>query len=285
MAESIFEAYNKIKKELAAAGIEDCVFEAKQIIKHITGYSNAQILSHYNDKLTAFQQNNITAIIKQRLIRYPLQYIIGSWGFYGREFAVGPGVLIPRADTEFLIDACKELLVGKASPEIIDLCTGSGCVGITLGCEYPKANVMLVEKFPEATRYAYKNIIDNGAENVLLTEGDIFEGVCTDKKYDLIVSNPPYISDSEMETVSPEVKFEPETALKGGRDGLDFYRVILEKYTTCLNLGGGVAFEVGIGEAAAVAELMKNAGIENVKIKQDLNGIDRVVFGTLKSVQ
>jgi len=285
MTESIFEAYNKLKKELAAAGIEDYVFEAKQIIKHITGYSNAQILSHYNDKLTEFQQNNITAIVKQRLIRYPLQYIVGSWGFYGREFAVGPGVLVPRADTEFLIDACKELIGDKKDCKIIDLCAGSGCVGITLGCEYKQADVMLVEKYPEATRYAYKNIIDNGAEDVLLTEGDIFDGVCSDKKYDLIVSNPPYISDVEMETVSPEVKFEPETALKGGKDGLDFYRAILKNYISCLNNGGGIAFEVGIGEAQAVKELMESAGISDVKIKQDLNGIDRVVFGTLNFVQ
>jgi len=281
MADSIFEAYNKLKKELLAAGIEDCVFEAKQIIKHVTGYSNAQILSHYNDKLTPFQQNNITAIIKQRLIRYPLQYIVGSWSFYGREFAVGPGVLVPRADTEFLIDAAKELLADKENPEIIDLCAGTGCVGITLGCEYPKANVTLVEKYPEATRYAYKNIIDNGAENVMLIEGDVFEGVCTDKKYDLIVSNPPYISDSEMEQVSPEVRFEPETALRGGGDGLDFYRVIIEKYIPSLKDNGGIAFEVGIGEHTAVAELLRKAGIKNIAIKKDLNGIDRVVFGTL----
>ena len=282
MADSIFEAYNKCKKELLAAGIEDCVFEAKQIIKHITGYSNAQILSHYNDKLTQFQQNNLTAIIKQRLIRYPLQYIIGSWGFYGREFAVGPGVLVPRADTEFLIDAAKELLKDKENPEIIDLCAGTGCVGITLGLEYPKANVTLVEKYPEASRYAFKNIIDNSAENVMLIEGDINDGVSTDKKYDLIVSNPPYISDSEMETVSPEVKFEPQTALMGGSDGLDFYRVIIEKYIPCLKSGGGIAFEVGIGEASAVAELLRTAGIKNIAIKNDLNQIERVVFGTLE---
>lgn len=282
MADSIFEAYNKCKKELAAAGIEDSVFESKQILKHITGYSSAQILSHYNEKLTDFQQNNLTALIKQRLIRYPLQYIFGHWGFYGREFAVGPGVLIPRADTEFVIDACKECLHGKENPKIIDLCSGSGCIGITLGCEYPKANVMLVEKYSEAARYAYKNIIDNSAENVLLTEGDINYGVCTDKKYDLIVSNPPYIPQSEMNIVSPEVNFEPETALVAGEDGLIFYRVIVEKYVPSLKKGGSMVFEVGIGEAEAVKGILVSAGLSEIKIKKDLGGIDRVVFGTLK---
>ena len=281
MADTIFEAYNKTKKELQKIGIEDCVFEAKQIIKHITGYSNAEILSRYNTRLTEFQQNNLTAILKQRNIRYPLQYILCSWGFYGREYSVGPGVLIPRADTETLIDTAKELIKDKKSPKIIDLCTGSGCIGITLALERKDAEVDLLEKYPEAMRYAYKNIVDNGAENVLLFEGDVLKGDKSEEKYDLIVSNPPYISDSEMEIISPEVHFEPETALRGGADGLDFYRAIIENYTRSLNDGGSIAFEVGIGQADSVAALLKEAGYSKVSIAKDLNGIHRVVFGTL----
>lgn len=281
MADTIFEAYNKTKKELQKIGIEDCVFEAKQIIKHITGYSNAEILSRYNTRLTEFQQNNLTAILKQRNIRYPLQYILCSWGFYGREYSVGPGVLIPRADTETLIDTAKELIKDKKSPKIIDLCTGSGCIGITLALERKDAEVELLEKYPEAMRYAYKNIVDNGAENVLLFEGDVLKGDKSEEKYDLIVSNPPYISDSEMEIISPEVHFEPETALRGGADGLDFYRAIIENYTRSLNDGGSIAFEVGIGQADSVAALLKEAGYSKVSTAKDLNGIHRVVFGTL----
>ncbi len=281
MADTIFEAYNKTKKELQKIGIEDCVFEAKQIIKHITGYSNAEILSRYNTKLTEFQQNNLTAILKQRAIRYPLQYILCSWGFYGREYSVGPGVLIPRADTETLVDTAKELIKDKKSPRIIDLCTGSGCIGITLALERKDAEVDLLEKYPEAMRYAYKNIVDNGAENVLLSEGDVLKGDKSEEKYDLIVSNPPYISDSEMEIISPEVHFEPETALRGGADGLDFYRAIIENYTKSLNDGGSIAFEVGIGQAESVAALLRDAGYVKVSTAKDLNGIQRVVFGTL----
>ncbi|MDD6479196.1 MAG: peptide chain release factor N(5)-glutamine methyltransferase [Oscillospiraceae bacterium] len=281
MADTIFEAYNKTKKELQKIGIEDFMFEAKQIIKHITGYSNAEILSRYNTRLTEFQQNNLTAILKQRAIRYPLQYILCSWGFYGREYSVGPGVLIPRADTETLIDTAKELIKDKKSPKIIDLCTGSGCIGITLALERKDAEVDLLEKYPEAMRYAYKNIVDNGAENVLLFEGDVLKGDKSEEKYDLIVSNPPYISDSKMEIISPEVHFEPETALRGGADGLDFYRAIIENYTKSLNDGGSIAFEVGIGQAESVAALLRDAGFVKVSTAKDLNGTDRVVFGTL----
>ena len=158
---TIFEAYNDCKKQLQAAGIEDYVFESKQIIKHVTGYSNAQILTKYNTPLTQFQQDNITVIIKQRLIRYPLQYIIGRWNFFGREFFVGPGVLIPRSDTETLIDVCLESIKGKENARALDLCAGTGCIGITLKGECPSVDVTLVEKYDEALSYLRKNAEHN----------------------------------------------------------------------------------------------------------------------------
>ena len=139
----------------------------------------------------------------------------------------------------------------------------------------------LLAKYNEAARYAYKNIIDNGAENVLLYEGDVFSGAENDKKYDLIVSNPPYINSEDMKDLQPEVQFEPSTALSGGEDGLDFYRAIVENYKNSLNLGGSIAFEVGIGQADDVAALLESAGFSNVGKLKDLGEIDRVVFGTL----
>ena len=158
---TIFEAYNSTKKKLEKAGIEDYVFEAKQIIKHITGLNATQILSYYNRNLTEFQENNLTALIHQREVRYPLQYIFGEWDFYGRSFYVGPGVLVPRADTETLIDGAKEYLESIEKPEILDLCAGSGCIGITLAKEFENSDVTLVEKYDEAIRYAEKNKIRN----------------------------------------------------------------------------------------------------------------------------
>lgn len=281
---TIFEAYNKTKKELAAAGIEDYVFEAKQILRHITGFSNVQIISNPHKKLSLFEENNLTAIIKQRLIRYPLQYIIGEWGFYGGNFKVGPGVLVPRADTETLIDIALEFLKDRENSQVCDLCTGSGCIGITVAREKSDSFVTAVEKYEEALRYARENAKLNGTENIEFISGDVFEGAGAEKQYDLILSNPPYIPPEEMKEISPEAKFEPETALLGGEDGLDFYRAIIKGYKASLVDGGMMAFEVGMGEADAVAELMKNQGFCDIGTRQDAAGIERVVFGTVKTV-
>lgn len=279
---NIFEAYNKTKKELEAAGIEDYVFEAKQIIKHITGFSNSEILMNYTNRLTEFQSNNLTAIIKQRAIRYPLQYIFGEWAFYGRGFFVGPGVLVPRADTETLVEVCLKYLKNSESPAVLDLCAGSGCIGITLALEKADAAVTLVEKFPEAARYAERNIKRHGTDNATLICGDVLNGAANDKEYELIVSNPPYVPKNEMKTVSPEVHYEPETALFGGEDGLDFYRAVITEYKKALKAGGMLAFEVGAGEAAAVEALLEDAGLKEINTEKDLGGICRAVYGIKK---
>lgn len=284
MSKTIFEAYNYTKKRLEAAGIEDYAFEARQIIRHITGYENAQILVKYTQRLTPFQENKLTAILRQREIRYPLQYILCEWGFFGRSFSVGPGVLIPRADTETAVEQALELIREKSEPRILDLCAGSGCIGLTIAAERPDSAVTLVEKYPEAKRYIEKNKERLKVTNAVAVEGDIFECPCSDGKYDLIISNPPYIPANEMETVSPEVHFEPETALYGGEDGLMFYRAIISGYIGCLKPGGSLCFEVGIGEDKAVSQLLCDAGLRNIEIKNDLNGIGRVAFGTADSL-
>lgn len=276
---TIFEAYNSTKKRLAQAGIEDNVFEAKQIIKHITGLNATQILSDYSRKLTLFQENNLTAILRQREIRYPLQYIFGEWDFYGFPFLVGPGVLVPRADTEILIDECLEYLKENEAPQILDLCAGSGCIGISLGLKKLQGNVLMVEKFSEALRYAKLNIEKNNAKNVAVLQGDIFESVGADKEYDLIVSNPPYIPKEEMSIISPETTFEPETALLAKKGGMEFYEAIVNNYTASIKSGGMLAFEVGINEAERVKRLLDAAGYKEIKVKKDLNGIERVVSG------
>lgn len=277
---TIFEAYNDCKRQLQAAGIEEYVFESKQIIRHITGYTNAQILTKYTQSLSNFQRDNLTAIIKQRLIRYPLQYIIGKWNFFGREFFVGPGVLIPRSDTETLIDVCLESIKKTENPRVLDLCAGTGCIGITIKGERNDARVTLVEKFDEALTYTNKNVAHNNVD-VNIVKGDVLKTEGADGPYDLIVSNPPYINDSDMSTLQPEVTFEPTTALAGGSDGLDFYRHITKEYKQYLSKYGTLAFEVGINQADAVAEIMKENGFLNVQTRKDYCEIDRVVFGTV----
>lgn len=274
---TIFEAYNHTKEKLKNAGIEDSVFEAKAIIRHITGLTNSQILTDYANELTQFQQNNLTAILRQREIRYPLQYILGEWSFYKYSFKVGVGVLIPRSDTEILVEKSAEYLEDKKAPRILDLCAGSGCIGISLACDYPESAVVLLEKFPEALRYTQENIRLNDAYNALAIEGDVFEGTANEQEYDLIVSNPPYIPSNEMAITSPETKFEPETALLGGEDGLDFYRAIIKNYKNSLKVGGMLAFEVGINEAEHVKSLLTDAGFGKITVTKDLNAVERVV--------
>ena len=277
---TIFESYNNCKKELEKAGIEDYVFESKQIIKHITGYSNSQILQKYTEQLTEFQENNLTVIIKQRLIRYPLQYILGRWNFFGREFFVGPGVLIPRSDTETVMDVCLEFIKEKERADVLDLCAGSGCIGITIKGECPKSQVTLVEKFDEAISYTQKNAKHNNID-VKIVKGDVLEGCECENKYDLIVSNPPYITAEDMKALQPEVQFEPKSALEGGEDGLLFYRAITEKYKNSLKENGVLVFEVGINQSESVKEILRENGFKDISSRKDLNDIERVVFGTV----
>lgn len=284
MTQTIFDAYNGCKKELESAGIEDFGFEARQIIRSVTGYTNSQILMKYNERLTDYQQNSLTAILHQRQARYPLQYIFGEWSFYGRDFFVGPGVLIPRADTEALAEKGLAFLQEREKPSALDLCAGSGCIGITLAAERPDAAVTCLEKFPEAVTYLEKNVTRCKTGNVTVRTGDVFESACADGRYDLIVSNPPYISAAEMESVSPEVKYEPDSALYGGEDGLLFYRAIAGNYRGSLRPGGMLAFEVGAGEAGAVREILRAADFSEIGTEKDLAGIERVVFGTVDPV-
>lgn len=274
---TIFEAYNHTKLKLKAAGIEDSVFEAKAIIRHVTGFTNSEILTKYTNELTEFQQNNLTVILRQREIRYPLQYILGEWAFYKYTFKVGVGVLVPRSDTEVLVEECAEYLKNIEKPKVLDLCAGSGCIGISLAKDYSDSAVVLVEKYPEAKRYLDENITLNGAYNAMAVLGDVFEGTANTEKYDLIVSNPPYIPPKEMEIVSPETRFEPQTALLGGEDGLDFYRAMIKNYKNSLKDGGMLAFEVGINEAQKVLALLEENGFQETKITKDLNSVERVV--------
>lgn len=276
---TIFSAYNDTKNKLREAGIEPYVFEAKQIIRFVTKYSNAQILEKYMEELDPLKEQFLKSVVSGRVKRIPLQYLLGEWSFFGYDFFVGKGVLCPRPDTETLVEVALQL-VGNAPAKIADLCAGSGCVGISVAKEKPITLVTAVEKYDAAYDFLTRNIEKNGAENVIAVKADI-ETYETNEKFDLILSNPPYISREEMSTTSEETKSEPETALFGGEDGLDFYKIILDKWLPRLNEGGSLAVEVGAGMAERVKELFIAAGLKNVKTKEDINETERVVYGTL----
>ena len=248
--------------------------EAEILVCHILNISRGAI--RYTQKQIA--EKEIEGLICRRLKGEPLQYILGKWGFYKGEFLVGDGVLIPRQDTETLVETAVEFLKDRQNPTVIDLCSGSGCVAISIATDYPDAKVIACEKYEKAFSFLVKNISLNKTPNVTPMLLDITKETLSSA--DLIVANPPYITKKDMESLDIEVKREPETALYGGEDGLYFYRVIAEKWSPLLKKGGMLALEIGIGQEREVIDLLKKAGLKNVATKKDLCGVQRVVFGT-----
>ena len=264
---------------LADNGVENAGFEARQILEK-AGISPMKILAEPREKIPPEVFEIVREMTKKRASGYPLQYILGEWEFYGLPFEVGEGVLIPRQDTETLVEIAADFL--KTLPEnerkTLDLCSGSGCIGITLAKLFG-ADVTLVEKSQEAFAYLEKNIALNDVKaqcNAVL--GDFFDEEKICGEYNLILSNPPYLTEKDMENLQKEVSFEPKTALYGGEDGLDFYRALLRKYPKMLKENGLFAVEIGMGEEKAVAELFRENGLEP-RFAEDLRGIVRVVYG------
>ena len=269
--------YTKIKDALNSTGIEDSSFEAKLILKRYLNISDSEFLTLYNCEIEKEAELLIEKAVNKRKERYPLQYILGEWDFYKYTFKVGEGVLIPRSDTEILVETALEYLKDVENPQVLDLCAGSGCIGISIAKDFPQASVTMVEKFDNAFYYLEQNVKLNSVKNAKIIRGDVLLGDGSDGVYDLIVSNPPYIPPDEMTIISPETNFEPETALLGGEDGMLFYKAIIENYKQSLKLDGMLCFEVGINEDEAVANLLKEALFEKIAVIKDLNGIERVV--------
>jgi len=209
----------------------------------------------------------------------PLQYLLGRWEFYGLSFEVGPGVLIPRPETELLVDTALELLSGAAAPRVADLCAGSGCVAAAVAAHLPAGGrVTAVEKFPRALEYLRRNTA--GCPAVQVLEDDVLAPAHPPRDpFDLICSNPPYVTAEEMTSLQPEVRREPAAALYGGQDGLDFYRAIPVVWRPMLRPGGWLALEIGSGQGPAVCGLLRRAGYARVECRSDLAGLPRVVLG------
>ena len=272
------DAAANIKETLLNAGFPDAAFEAEQLTCGVLKLSAASM--HLSEeKLSGGQIEALENAISKRLSHQPLQYILGEWEFYGLPFSVGEGVLIPRPDTETLVDAALQFIGDREGLKIADLCAGSGCVGIAVEKHTESCSVFSYEKYPAAFRYLKANIKRNNSKaNPVLR--DIEDGPLSDERFDLLVSNPPYIKAEVMRSLQPEVQFEPDTALSGGTDGLHFYREILKKWLSALNVGGAVAFEIGYDQADEVTALMKAAGLQNIQGICDLSGTQRVIIGT-----
>lgn len=259
--------------------------EARWLVAHICGMEPGELFLHRDDSISPDMAARLVGLITRRAGGEPLQYLLGEWAFYGRPFLVGPGVLIPRQDSETLAETALRLLEGRASPRVLDLCTGSGCLAVTIACERPDCTVWALEKSPEAADYARQNTARNRA-CVTLLERDGLDPAAGEglPPLDLIVCNPPYLTAADMAALQPEVRYEPALALAAGADGLDFYRKLTPLWTKQLAPGGALAYEIGAGQDAAVAEILRQSGYEKVCFVRDLCGIIRVVYARLPLV-
>lgn len=257
--------------------------EAKDITRFVTGLNSQEQLLNYKKELTDNEENKVKDILFKRINGYPLQYILGKWTFMGRDFSLGEGVLIPRDDTEVVVLSVIPYLKQSNKARIIDLCSGSGIIAVTLKCMFPQCEVHALELSEKALPYLKRNI-ESLAPDVILHQGDLnllFEQF-KDNYFDLVISNPPYIESEIIPTLQTEVQKEPKMALDGGTDGLDFYRSITQKWSDKLKPGGMMAFELGEGQFDRVKAMMKEIGFENINEFKDLGNIQRAINGTLK---
>jgi release factor glutamine methyltransferase len=257
--------------------------EARSIIELVTGFDSRQQLLKRDYILTNEQEALISSILKKREQGYPLQYILGKWSFMDNDYFVGEGVLIPRDDTEVVVRSVLPYLKDKENPTVIDLCSGSGIIAITLKKLFPKATVYALELSERAMPYLEKNIKGLCPE-VRLCKGDlnVLYKDFQDNYFDLIISNPPYIKSEDLATLQQEVRSEPVMALDGGQDGLVFYKNILDRWSSKLKQGGALAFELGEEEFLPVKALMEEKDFENIVGYKDLGGIYRAINGTVK---
>lgn len=280
----ISDAFNLITEKLTEAGVDSPAFDTSELISFIMGkpYSKA---FHGNDELCEDDFAKLSDLASRRAKGEPLQYILGYWEFYGFPFKVGKGVLIPRDDTEVCLRASFSHLDKISSPKILDLCAGSGTLAVTLKKLYPKAEVTAVEISEDAFYYLKENAKLNEA-HINLINGDIFNVYkdFEDSYFDLIISNPPYLTKEELKTMQKELYFEPELALDGGEDGLDFYRGIINLYTSKLKVGSQLIFELDSLQAEHTQRLMEKKNFREIEIFDDLGGIHRAIKGTLFEV-
>lgn len=264
------QAYDYGVYFLSANGVDEAEFKSLCLVCHLDGIKNSEFEFHKNDEIIMKKFADLLWRVKSG---EPLQYVIGKWDFYESEFFVGEGVLIPRPETEELTDLAVKIAQKIENPVVIDLCSGSGCIGISIAKKIKTSTVYLVEKSEKAFYYLLKNAKD--VPNVNSLNKDIF-ALPQIEKADIIVSNPPYINSGDIDSLQKEVQREPRMALDGGQDGLDFYRFIAENYKDYLKPDGVLLFEIGETQADAVADILKSNSYSDIEIKKDIYGNARM---------
>ena len=284
MAITYNNLYLDLRAMLKRAGVEEATRAARELVCTAAGKTKEELLR--DGALYAAPEVERSAYdLAQRLLSgEPVAYLVGEWEFYGLPLDISPAVLIPRPDTEVLASQVIEKAKDLTECHALDLCAGSGCIGLALAANVPHARVLLGELDDEALKICRQNIRRNNlTARVTSMRLDAREKPSRNLgEFHVIVSNPPYIPTADIDTLDTSVKdHEPHLALDGGADGLDFYRAIIEKWRDALAKDGMLFFEVGIGQADEVLRMMRASGFGDVQIVKDLNGIPRVVFGTL----
>jgi len=281
MTVTVDEALRKGALRLAEAGVPDAAWQSELLLRHVVGWDRSSLLARGAESLSGEAMARFDELVAERARRRPLQHLTGRQAFWRHEFLVTPDVLIPRPETELLVEAALELLRGLPSPTIVDVGTGSGCVALSLAAERPDAAVHAVDVSPGALAVAAENARQLGlGERLRLHEGDLLGPVAfLARRLDLVVSNPPYVDPAEIESLPPEVRdHEPRRALLAPDAPYGIYRRLAADAARLLRQGGHVAVEVGKGMAAEVAAAFGAAGFEATEIRRDLQGIERVVI-------
>ena len=276
--------YLDARKRLKAAGVEAAQLEARELVCFAAGKNREQFLRDMSLYASDEVEAKVEDLMNRRLAGEPVAYLIGEWEFYGLPLDISREVLIPRADTEVLAE--QAILAARAAGEgarVLDLCAGSGCVGLAVAANASNCRAVLADVSEEALKICRQNIRRNDLNaRVTCVQADARQAppaMLWD--FDVIACNPPYIPTGDIDGLDPSVRdYEPRLALDGGDDGLDFYRDIAEKWRTALRLGGVLLFEVGIGQASGVEQILSRCGYEDIETFQDTGGIWRVVKGT-----
>lgn len=280
------DLYLDMRRKLKGAGIEDFNLEARLILAEAAGKSKEELIRDMKLYALGAVEEKANAMMERRISGEPMAYVLGEWEFMGRPMKVEPGVLVPRPDTEVLAELAIKLLRSRetAGARVLDLCCGTGCIGISIAAAVADTRVVLVDNSMKALRLARTNVkYNNVTRNTTVIDADAMEQPpMLLGRFDIIVSNPPYIPTAEIATLESTVKdFEPREALDGGKDGLSFYRAIIPAWSEILKEHGCLLFECGEGQAQTIGKMMREQGFKSVAYYKDAAGTDRVVAGAI----
>ena len=284
MAITYNDLYLDIRRRLRAADSGDPTLEARELVAFACGKTKEELLRDGRLYVTPEVEARVRALVQRHLDGEPTAYLIGEWEFYGLPLDISRDVLIPRPDTEVLAGLAIDFVKTQGACRVLDLCAGSGCIGLAVASQCPESRVVLGELSEGALRICRQNIRRNGLSGrvVPMQMDALAPPPAQLGEFRCLVSNPPYIPAGDIPGLDPSVRdYEPHMALDGGADGLDFYRNLAGEWKNALTVGGKIFLEVGIGQADDVLRLLRAQGFGDLEITKDLNGIPRVVHGTL----